>query len=145
MEVSVIVRPARPHESDAVASLVARARLPTEGLEDAWRSWVAEEDGALVGTASLERYGDALLLRGVAIRPDRRGVGIGQKLVRAVLDEAAGVGTVALLTESAGMWFSRLGFKEVDRSGLDSRLLASPELQGLCPETAQAFVWEGKI
>jgi hypothetical protein len=35
------VRPARPEETDQVAELLITAQLPTAGLADAWRTWVA--------------------------------------------------------------------------------------------------------
>ena len=39
----------------------------------------------IVGTASLERHGDALLLRSVTVAPTARGVGVGSALVTTAL------------------------------------------------------------
>jgi amino-acid N-acetyltransferase len=49
--------------------------------------------------------------------------------------DAAGV-SVALLTETAAVYFSQLGFTLVDRAELPSALEASMELRGACPRSA---------
>jgi amino-acid N-acetyltransferase len=133
------IRLAVPPEFDQVQALVAAAGLPLEGLEGTWRTWVALADGHIVGTASLERHGHALLLRSVAVDPAHRGQGIGQALVAAALAAADPIGSVSLLTETAPGWFPRFGFRPVAREALDPALAASPELRGACSATAQAF------
>jgi len=136
----VSVRLAAPADGAAVAELVTAAGLPTAGLEHAWRTWVAEAGGHVVGTASLERHGDALLLRAVAVAAGLRGSGIGAELVAAALAAADGIGSVALLTETAASWFPRFGFAPVERAALDPALGASAELRGACPASAMAMV-----
>jgi len=136
----VTVRPAVGAERAAVRELVADAGLPLEGLDGVWRTWVAADDaGHVVGTASLERHGDALLLRSVAVHPRCRGDGVGAQLVTAALAAATPVGPVALLTETAADWFPRFGFHPVPRGRLHPALHASPELAGVCPSTAVAM------
>jgi GNAT superfamily N-acetyltransferase len=91
------IRLARPDESGQVAELVTASRLPVAGLAGVWRTWVAVDGDQLLGTASLERHGDALLLRSVAVRAGQRGRGVGAELVRAALaaGRAASVGRAA--------------------------------------------------
>jgi amino-acid N-acetyltransferase len=137
------VRLARPDEAGQVAELVTASRLPTAGLAGAWRTWVAVDGDQLLGTASLERHGDALLLRSVAVRAGQRGRGVGAELVRAALAAAGPRRPVALLTETAAGWFPRFGFRPVERAALDPALAASAELAGACPATAQAFLRPG--
>ena len=134
------IRLARPEESDRVAELVAAAGLPTAGLAQAWRTWVAVDGDRLLGTAALERHGRAYLLRSVAVRDEARGRGIGAQLVRAALAAVDAGRPVALLTETAAAWFPRFGFHPVERTALDPALAASAELAGACPATAQAFL-----
>jgi amino-acid N-acetyltransferase len=134
------IRLAHPEETNTVAELVTAAGLPTAGLAQAWRIWVAVDRDRLLGTASLERYDGAYLLRSVAVRDEARGRGIGAQLVRAALAAVAPAGPVALLTETAAGWFPRFGFHPVDRAALDPALTASAELAGACPATAQAFL-----
>jgi amino-acid N-acetyltransferase len=138
------VRPARPEEAGQVAELVTASGLPTVGLAGAWRTWVAVDGDQLLGTASLERHGDALLLRSVAVRADQRGRGVGAELVRTALAAAGPRRQVALLTETAAGWFPRFGFRPVERAALDPALAASAELAGACPATAQAFLRPGR-
>jgi amino-acid N-acetyltransferase len=135
----VQIRLAKPAEHAEIQALVADAGLPLDGLSHAWRAWVAVADGRIVGTASLERHGDALLLRSVAVVSTERGQGIGQALVVAALAAADLIGPVSLLTETAPDWFPRFGFQPVARDALHPALASSPELRGACPATAQAF------
>ena len=134
------VRPARPDEAGQVTELVTASGLPVAGLAGAWRTWVAVDGDQLLGTASLERHGDAVLLRSVAVRADQRGHGIGAELVGTALAAAEAGRPVALLTETAAGWFPRFDFRPVDRAALDPALAASAELAGACPATAQAFL-----
>jgi amino-acid N-acetyltransferase len=134
------IRLAHPEETNRVAELVTAAGLPTAGLAQAWRTWVAVDRDRLLGTASLERHGGAYLLRSVAVHHEARGRGIGAQLVSAALAAVDPAGPVALLTETAAGWFPRFGFHPVDRTALDPALAASAELAGACPATAQAFL-----
>jgi amino-acid N-acetyltransferase len=137
------IRLARPDEFGQVAELVTAGRLPVAGLAGAWRTWVAVDGDQLLGTASLERHGDALLLRSVAVRAEQRGRGVGAELVRAALAAAGPRRPVALLTETAAGWVPPFGFRPVERTALDPALAASAELAGACPATARAFLRPG--
>ena len=134
------IRLAHPEETDRVAELVTAAGLPTAGLAQAWRTWVAVERDRLLGTASLEHHGGAYLLRSVAVHDQARGRGIGAQLVQTALAAVHPARPVALLTETGAGWFPRFGFHPVDRAALDPTLAASAELAGACPATAQAFL-----
>lgn len=143
-----VVRRARSDEAGAVARLVSEADLPTLGLDQAWAVLVAEDPAGPAGVAAVERYDEGgapvFLLRSVAVRADRRGVGVGAALVQAALaaaDECAGPpARVALLTDTAAGYYPRFGFRPVRRDELPGALLGSPELAGLCPAGAQAFL-----
>lgn len=136
----VEVRPATERDAPAVAALVAGRGLPLDGLDDAWRTWVATRGGRVVGTAGLERHGDVLLLRSVAVAADQAGAGIGARLMRAALQAADGVGPVALLTETAHAWFPRFGFTVTGRHLLPPSLAGSPQLRYACPASATAMI-----
>jgi amino-acid N-acetyltransferase len=141
-ELMITIRLAEPADRDHVHRLVTGAGLPTEGLDDAWCTWVATAGGGIVGTASLERHRDALLLRGVAVDLEWQGSGIGTQLVTRALAECSD-GSIALLTTTAAAWFARLGFIQVARGSLDPALASSPQLQGLCPDSATAMIYKG--
>ncbi len=125
---SIAIRPAEPGDLSGVLALLEEAGLLTAGAEEHFAdSLVAEAGGRVVGSAGLEFYGNAALLRSVAVAPLLRGQGLGDRLVHAALAAAERRGTrrVWLLTDTAGPFFHRLGFQASTREDLDRRLLAS--------------------
>ena len=137
MNPAFTIRPATETDSPAIAALVRSAKLPVDGIEHA-RFTVADHAGRIVGCAGLEVYGGSGLLRSVAVDPEWRGRGVGDALVRAVLDGAAQdkVDPVVLLTDTAPAWFPRFGFEVTTRENVPSALHASAEFKGACPDTA---------
>ena len=141
----VLVREATPADLAATQDLIAAARLPLAGLEDAALVLVAAAaDGTVVGTVALERHGTgddtAFLLRSAAVAPSWRGRGIGAELTAAALAHLDAGAPVALLTETAAGYFPRFGFTAVPRDRLPTDLGASAELQGACPASARALL-----
>ena len=135
----VTLRRATPDDREAVAGLLRALKLPTDGVSDGLEHfWVGEHGGAVIGAAGMERYGDAGLLRSVAVAPEWQGSGIGRALVDRVLDEsrAAGVHDVYLLTTTAERYFPRLGFACVDRGCVPAAVRSSVEFTAACPASA---------
>ena len=135
----VTLRRAGPTDLTAVETLLRQLELPTEGVVD-WVEWfwVGEHAGTIVGVAGIERYGEAGLLRSVAVARDWQGSGIGRALLDRVLEEsrAAGVQDVFLLTTTAEHYFPRLGFACVGRESVPDEMRASAEFTGACPASA---------
>lgn len=97
------------------------------------------EGGRLAGCAALERYDGVALLRSVAVAEAERGHGLGQALVRQLLGQARqeGLSQIVLLTETAGDFFPRFGFRAINRSEAPGPVLASAEFQtNCCPLSA---------
>jgi amino-acid N-acetyltransferase len=141
----VRVREAGPEDRPAVRELIAAAGLPLDGLDDAAPVLVAVAGDLVVGTAALERHGGApdpvFLLRSAAVDSSWRGRGIGAALTTVALAHVdADHAEVALLTETAAGYFTRFGFRAVERAALPAALGASAELRGACPASAQALV-----
>lgn len=136
------IRPATPEDWSQITELLASYDLPPDGAQEHLHQFVVAEDGdgQIVGAAGLEVYGDAGLLRSVAVRERQRG--LGARLVQAALDQAnaQGIRQVALLTTTAADYFPRFGFRRVARADLPAALHASQEFQGACPDTAVAMV-----
>ena len=92
----------------ALYGLLQASGLPLDGL-DAHLSTalVAKVDGQVVGSAAVELYGQAALLRSVAVAQPMRGTGLGRKLVEAAqaIASRASVQRLYLLTETAAEWF----------------------------------------
>jgi len=99
------------------------------------------ENSRIVGTAALELYGGSALLRSVAVAAALRGQGLGQRLTTAALDLArkSGVRTVYLLTETAGAFFPKFGFKTIERRDVDPAVQVSQEFTTACPASAMVM------
>jgi len=87
--------------------------------------WVAELDGAIVGTVSVVPRGQALYLRSLAVLPAARGRRLGQALVRQAEAYAAAHGlrrvflsTTPMLTNAIRL-YERLGFVRSGDGPLD--------------------------
>jgi amino-acid N-acetyltransferase len=82
------------------------------------------EQNAIVGVCALHVSWDGLAeVRSLAVRHDRKGTGIGSRLVRTCLDEARQLGAdrVFVLTYQEG-FFRRLGFFPVDKKDLPHKI-----------------------
>lgn len=135
----VTVSPARPSDLELVEALLQREHLPVLGLRDQQQHmFVARTDNRIVGCASVELYGDAALLRSVAVAAECRGSGVGITLVNAALDLARqrNVSAVYLLTETAERFFPRFGFEMIDRADVPPGVQQSPEFARGCCSSA---------
>lgn len=133
------IEPARPDQLAAIVALLSASGLPPEGLAEHLECALVARDGAaVVGSAALECYGAAALLRSVAVAPAYRGQGLGQALVGATLELARrrGVQSLVLLTTSAPAFFPRFGFRPASRAEVPQALLQSAEFTHLCPASA---------
>ncbi|GAA1326301.1 GNAT family N-acetyltransferase [Leucobacter albus] len=139
-----LIRPIHPDEYPAEAALLhaayaagpyapelaqneawGRVERDTAGRDAAGRVLIAEEQGEMVGAASVLRHGSSFAklagpgeaeLRLVAVAPRVRGRGYGAALVRAGLEEALGWGATALRLDTgvknpAQHLYERLGFE----------------------------------
>jgi nucleoside-diphosphate-sugar epimerase/N-acetylglutamate synthase-like GNAT family acetyltransferase len=125
-----------------ILALLKASKLPVDGIDEhVATTLVARADGRIVGCAAVEVYGGAGLLRSVAVDAARRGTGLGQRLTEAALDLALarGIDTAYLLTTTAGDFFPRFGFTQIDRKEMDPALEGSAELRGACPASALAM------
>lgn len=134
-----VIRQALSPDFEPAAALLRRAELPLNGLADHFsQAFVAEEGGVLVGCVALEIYGEAALLRSLAVAEHRRGEGLGERLTAAALAAAkeAGVRDVYLLTQTAENFFPRFGFAVEERSLAPQVLGRSEEFRGGCCPSA---------
>lgn len=139
---NVTIESAYPADLAAILSLLAENGLPQAGLQDHLETaLVARAAQGVVGSAALELYGSAALLRSVAVAEPCRGRGLGQQLTQAALTLARQrrVTAVYLLTETAGDFFPRLGFKPVERNRVPDEVRGSLEFTTLCPDSALAM------
>jgi amino-acid N-acetyltransferase len=133
---------AKPGDGDAIAALLQRAQLPTDGLAaHLATACVARRGNQIVGSAALEVYTGGALLRSVAVDPACRGTGLGHRLTAHALARAAeqAVPAVYLLTTTADAYFPRFGFERIDRAEVPESVQASVEFRGACPASAIAM------
>lgn len=98
-------------------------------------------EGDMAAVGGLESYGDDVLVRSVAVRPESRGRGLGARVVDALLAIAKERGAQAgyLLTMSAAGFFQRRGFEVVERDDVPPAVASSREFAELCPDSATAM------
>lgn len=137
-----IVGPARAGDLPVVLALLERCGLPDAGLADHVSTLlVARSGGDVVGCAALELHEPDALLRSVAVAPELRGRGLGERLTAAVLDLARArlARRVYLLTETAAGFFPRFGFRTIDRATICGPVTRSVEFATACPASAVAM------
>jgi len=130
---------ARLDDASDVLRLLVENHLPVEGLtEHLPTTIVARQDGQIVGSAALEVYPDAALMRSVAVAPRLHGQGLGRQLADAAIKLAQDLGLPAiyLLTTTAERYFPRFGFERIDRQDVPDTVKASVEFTSACPSTA---------
>ena len=136
----VTVRPARREDADAITALVREAYaeyVPLIGREpapmtcdysqvvEAGHTWVAEQDGTVVGVLVLALARTHLLIENLAVATDRQCAGIGALLLRAAEEQAlrAGLGQIRLYTNEAMTpnltYYPRHGYSETHRADQD--------------------------
>ena len=125
----------------AIEALLRGAGLSDAAVDEAAEWLVVHRDGRVAGTAGIETYGGAGLLRSVAVDPVAEGSGVGASLVAAAVDRARerGLSDLYLLTETAERWFPRFGFEPVARSGLPPEIAGCRQATEACASTAVAM------
>ena len=139
---NVSIGRASPRELPQVLELLKEGSLPPDGLEEQLSTTlVARLEGRVVGSAALELYGPAALLRSVVVRRDLRGTGLGHRLTEAALQLSRELGAeeAYLLTETAELFFPRFGFRQIPRSQVPASVRRSVEFTSACPAGARAM------
>lgn len=131
-DITALLRPERPSDHAAVEALqraafgpgaYARAafRVREQAPHDPALSFVAERDGAVVGSVRLTpiRIGAARgqMLGPLVVEPAAKGLGYGKALVRHALERAAAAGERLVLLVGDAPYYGPLGFRPVPRAG----------------------------
>lgn len=139
MSRAVDVRRAGPTDSDFVERVLRANDLvvpeDSAAIED---TFVCERNGERIGIGALERYGDAALLRSVAIDESVRGQGYGTALCTRLLElvDANGIAEIYLFTATAAAFFATLGFERIDRESVPESIRETSECRERCRSTA---------
>ena len=138
----ILVRPAENKDLVSASLLLERSGLSPDGLKEHVETMlVAVYEDVIVGTAALEMYGKAALLRSVSVDVAARKIGLGIQLTIEILKLAkiSGVRRVFLLTETASDFFPRFGFHLVSRGDVPAHVKSSIEFTSLCPDSAHTM------
>ncbi len=134
-----MLSPALPADAPAIAGLLATAGLPHEDFARHLGNFiVARQNGMIVGAVGCEVCGPDALLRSLVVDPEARGTGLGDRLVRALAQQAVahGVSRLYLLTTTAEAFFRARGFVRTGRAAVPSPVAATQEFRSLCPASA---------
>lgn len=124
----------------AIEALLRESGLPTAGVAENLEHFFVYEgdDGIVLGAAGVELYGNAGLLRSVAVAASVRRRGIAAALIGRAASRARSEGCDALylLTLDAQRYFERFGFTVIDRDEAPAAIRGSREFATLCPASA---------
>jgi amino-acid N-acetyltransferase len=126
-------------EGPEIQAMLRAAGLPVEDLSTApVKFWLAREGQTLAGTIGIERYGNAGLLRSLAVDPGHRAQGMATALIQALelAMRAEGLKTVVLLTQTAEGFFGKRGYVLTPREQIPEEIRQTAEFRSLCPTTA---------
>jgi|SRR5215469_1248511 len=136
---NLTLRSATEADAEVIRDLLERNGLPTSDLSTARPEFlIATHNHQIVGIGALERFGNAALLRSVAVETQSRGSGVGRLIVAEIerRARAVGIAELILLTLTARDFFHRLGYAAKDRTQVPPAVLNSAEFRSLCPATA---------
>jgi amino-acid N-acetyltransferase len=135
----------KPDEA-AVKRLLAEAGLPTSDITAAHMEHFFGCGGpsGLTAVVGLELYRNSGLLRSLAVATPARGRGLGKRLVAHAERYAQehGVKELYLLTTTAEAFFSRLGYRRVERDAVPDAIKATREYSGICPASSAVMARE---
>jgi len=136
MKSKMVIREARREDAHQIAALINhfadqnlmlhRSDEEVEEIIDDFM--VAEIDGRIVGCGSLDRLEDSLAeIRSLAVAEEAQGLGVGKKLVQALVEKARerAFPRVCALTLQE-KFFEKQGFRIIDRRELP------PKMWGVC-------------
>jgi len=127
-------------EIDDVKSVLAVCKLPIEDISavNPPQFFGVTIAGCLEAVVGLELFGNAGLIRSLAVLPAHRGNGFAKELVAFAEEQAASLGTknLFLLTETAEAFFLKLGYQPARRSDAPQAIKSTPQFSSICPDSS---------
>lgn len=133
------IQTASPRDCAKVALLLKMNGLCISDIDSCLEGFVVvRNNGNLIGTGGLEFFGEAALLRSVAVETLYRGQKIGEKIYDELIKNAKekGVKNMYLLTIDADGYFERFGFKTINRDAAPETIQTHAQFTELCPGSA---------
>jgi N-acetylglutamate synthase-like GNAT family acetyltransferase len=135
----ITIRAALPTDFPAVECLLESADLPSEDCQQHLSNFlIAEVQGQVIGVGGLQVCGGEGLIRSLAVSRDYRDRGLGRELYARVLERARklGIEDLYLLTDSAAVYFRKLGFDRIERADTPATIASTRQFTELCPQSA---------
>lgn len=121
----------------AVKQLLSESGLPIADItaQHLLHFFGCGSDAKLEGVVGLELCGETALLRSLAVAPERRGSGLGSRLVAYAERHARdqGIKSLYLLTMTAEAFFLRRGYARLPREKAPEAIRNTKEFGGICP------------
>ncbi len=133
------IRPSRLEDDAQLRAFLVSAGLPADDVETGRQAFLLACEGQrIVGSVGLESVATDALVRSLAVAADRRGLGLGTKLLESAIVRAQGDGVTSLyaLTTTAEAFAAAHGFVTIARSEVPGAIAALPQFRALCPVTA---------
>jgi len=128
----------------AVKQLLSESGLPIEDItaQHLHHFFGCGSGPELEGVIGLELFGEAALLRSLAVTASRRDSGLGSRLVAHAEGHAQeqGVQSLFLLTTTAEKFFLRRGYTRIPRDEAPAAIKSTGEFSGICPVSSACMV-----
>ncbi len=128
----------------AVKQLLSESGLPIEDItaQHLHHFFGCGSGPELEGVIGLELFGEAALLRSLAVTASRRDSGLGSRLVAHAEGHAQeqGVQSLFLLTTTAEKFFLRRGYTRIPRDEAPAAIKSTSEFSGICPVSSACMV-----
>lgn len=130
--------PASQNSFSAAINLLKKNNLPTEDLDPGKQLFVVEEGDEVIATVAVEYDFSDALLRSLSVEEEKRGSGIGRKLLDFIEGyvQKQGIQTVYLLTTTAVDFFQKRGYKIIDRGNVPEFIQNTKEYSVLCASSS---------
>jgi amino-acid N-acetyltransferase len=148
VDAEVAIRAATPADVTAIIELLRNAGLAHENVKaHIGRFLVATRAGTMVGAVGAEIVGSDALLRSLVVAANRRGCGLGGRLVDELENVAAswGVQRWWLLTTTAQTFFAARGFHVSSRAAAPAGIQSTEQFSGGCCASAVCMMRERKV
>ena len=129
-DTTLTTRLATAQDKPNVTRVFSEAGLDTDAtLEGGTTYWIMERNGEAVGAVGLEHGDGVSLLRGAAVAPSARGLGLGRQLVISAVEYARGRGDRAIYMFSKGGKWESFGFTQIPLAVVMGDIPDAPQIQ----------------
>jgi len=130
---------ATPFDLDAIKELLESYGLPANDIKGHLDNFiVAKESNVLIGVGGWESFKEVALLRSFAVNTSHKGLGIAEKILKLLEEQAAnsGVKSFYLLTDTATNYFERFEYSRRSRENAPESIRKTKQFSELCSHTA---------